>query len=116
MNTLLLDQTAWDLVLDGAGNIALASNPYSIAQDCASAVRTFLGECRYDTTLGLPYFESILGKLPPPNFVKQKMIDACLTIPEVQSVNIVFTEFSARALTGQIQITDINGNTSEAVF
>ena len=28
-NTLLLDQSAWDLVLDVNGNIALAGTPYS---------------------------------------------------------------------------------------
>ena len=34
-NSLLLDQAQWDIVLDVNGNIALASAPYSIAQDVA---------------------------------------------------------------------------------
>ena len=48
MNTLLLDQTAWDLVLDSAGNIALAAVPYARAQDVASAIKTFWA--KYITT------------------------------------------------------------------
>ncbi|AJJ19826.1 hypothetical protein [Yersinia intermedia] len=54
-NTLLLDRTAWDLVLDANGDIAMASLPYSIAQDVASAIKTFIGECWYDTSQGVPY-------------------------------------------------------------
>ena len=65
MKTLLLDRTAWDLCLDSNGNIALASEPYSLAQDVASAVRLFLGECYYDTTKGIPYWTEVLGMLPP---------------------------------------------------
>jgi hypothetical protein len=65
VRTLLLDTATWDLVLDVKGNIAIASEPYSLAQDAASAIKTFLGEVWYDTTQGVPYFEQILGK--PPN-------------------------------------------------
>ena len=72
-NSLLLDQAQWDIVLDVNGNIALASAPYSIAQDVASAVRTFVGECWYDNSLGLPYWQNILGKFPPLQFVDQKI-------------------------------------------
>ena len=43
MNTLLLDTLRWDLCLDVHGNIAVASDPYSVAQDVASAIRTFSG-------------------------------------------------------------------------
>ena len=64
-NTLLLDQSAWDLVIDSAGNIAMATPPYALAQDVASAVRLFLGELWYNTPKGIPYFEDVLGQLPP---------------------------------------------------
>ena len=40
-------------------NIAVADEPYALAQDAASAIRTFIGECYYDTTKGLPYFEKV---------------------------------------------------------
>lgn len=116
MKTLLLDRTAWDLVLDAAGNIALADEPYSIAQDVASAVRTFTGECWYDTQLGIPYWQQILGQWPPIVLVKAKLVDAALTVPRVVSAECVIVDFSKRKLTGQIQVVDENGITSLATF
>jgi len=63
--TLLLDRTVWDLVLDSNGDIALASPPYALEQDVASAVRLFLGELWYDTTKGIPYLKKFLGNYRP---------------------------------------------------
>lgn len=116
MKSLLLDQNSWDLLPDASGNIACASNPYSIAQDVASAAKTFSGECWYNTTLGLPYFGAILGKIPPPIYVKQQIIDAGMTIEEVKDINVNFTNFDERNLSGQILVTDINNNVVEVGF
>ena len=115
-NTLLLDQTAWDLVLDVNGNIALAGTPYSIAQDVASAVRTFLGECWYNNDLGLPYWQQILGEYPPLQFVSQQIQEAAFTIPNVVSAEVNFTSFANRVLEGQILITDTDGVTANVAF
>ena len=41
MKTLLLRPDTWDLTLDSAGNIAVAENPYALAQDAASAIKLF---------------------------------------------------------------------------
>ena len=105
MNTLLLDPVTWDLVLDVNGNIAVASDPYSIAQDVASACRTFLGELWYDTTQGIPYFGQILGARPSLGFVKTQLVRVALTVPEVASAIAIVTGFDGRNLIGQIQIT-----------
>lgn len=43
MKTLLLDQKSWDLTLDAAGNIAVAAEPYAIAQDVASVISWVAG-------------------------------------------------------------------------
>lgn len=107
--TLLLDQTSWDLVLDANGNIALAGAPYSIAQDVASAIRTFLGECWYDTSQGLPYFQQVFGKYPPLSYVKQLIVNAALSVPNVASAQVVFSGLKDRVLTGQIQVIDTDG-------
>lgn len=114
--TLLLDRTAWDLVLDASGNIACASEPYSIAQDVSSAIRTFLGECWYDTSQGIPYWESILGKSPPLSLVKSKVEAAALTVPGVVSAVCTFVTFDSRSLTGRVEITDDTNTTSTATF
>ena len=103
--------SAWDLVLDANRNIALAQPPYALAQDVASAIRTFLAEVYYDTTLGVPYFAQILGKTPPVALFQEYMIQAALTVPGVVSATCVVQSFTNRQVTGQVQFTDNLGNT-----
>jgi len=114
-STLLLDTVAWDLVVDSNGNIAVASDPYSLAQDAASAIRTFLGEVYYDTTIGVPYSE-ILGEFPPIALLKQQLVDAALTVPGVLSAQVFISAIEGRTVSGQVQITSSNGQTSAATF
>ena len=115
-NTLLLDQDAWDFVLDINGNIAMALAPYSIAQDVASSARTFLGECWYNTDLGIPYWQQILGELPPLQYVSQKYVSQALTIPNVVSAQVKFSNFQDRILSGKILTIDSDGTANSAAF
>lgn len=117
-NTLLLDQTAWDLVLDANGDIALATPPYALAQDVASAVRTFLGELWYDTTQGLPYWTQILGKLPSSSLLIELINQVVLTVTGVVSSQTIITAFSpvTREVSGQIQFVDVNDQTTTVNF
>lgn len=114
--TLLLDTGTWDLVLDANGNIAIASPPYSLAQDAASAIRLFQGELWYDTTQGVPYFTQIFGEFPPINYVKAAFINAALTVPGVASAQCFITAVTNRGITGQVQITSTSGQTAVANF
>lgn len=107
-NTLALDNDAWDLVLDSAGNWAMASKPYATAQDVATACLTFEGECIYDTTLGVPK-DKIFGELPPLSYVKQQYINQALTVPEVVQAKVFFSSFTDRTLSGQIQVVNQDG-------
>lgn len=116
MQTLLLDVSAWDLVADASGNIALASNPYSLAQDAASAIRLFLAELWYDTTQGVPYWQKILGQWPPLALMKAQFVAAALTVPEVATAVVFIQTATERGITGQVQITDTSGNTATAAF
>lgn len=116
MNTLLLDVTQWDLVVDISGNIAAASNPYSQAQDSASQIKTFQGEVYYNTQLGLPYFTRILGHSPPLALLKQYFVNAALLVPGIVSAVCYVTSFVNRTFSGQIQITNDAGNTSASSF
>jgi hypothetical protein len=115
-NTLLLDQTLWDLVLDQNGNIALAAPPYALAQDVASAVKTFLGEVFYDTTLGVPYFQDVLGKLPPASLLTQLITDQALTVPGVVTAQTNINSFDSGSVSGQIIFTDENDQTTVVNF
>lgn len=113
-STLLLDQAKWDLVLDASGNIAVASEPYSLAQDAASAIKTFLGEVFWDTTVGVPYLSQILAHRPPLALLKQFMTDAALTVPDVVSAQFFVHSLTDRILSGEIQVVSTSGAVSSA--
>lgn len=116
MKTLLLDRAAWDLVLDTSGNIALASNPYAIAQDVASAVKLFAGECWFDTTKGIPYFDQVLGHMPPLPVVKAYVENAALTVPEVSKAQCTLVSLKGRVLAGHIDVIDTAGVSHNVTF
>lgn len=115
MKSVYLDPGAWDLVLDSAGNIAAASEPYRLAQDAACVLKTFAGECFYDTRQGVPYWTEILGHNPPIELIKAKFVDAALTVPGVVAA-VVFLTSADRTIGGQVQVTDKAGTVSAAGF
>jgi hypothetical protein len=110
MPTLLLDQASWDLCLNANGSIAFAQPPYATAQSVSCAIRTFLGECYYDTSLGVPYFGNILGKNPPLPYLITQMEAAALSVPGVVSAVCTISSVNGRAVTGQVEFTDSDGN------
>lgn len=116
MRTLLLDTAAWDLVADAAGNVAVAADPYALAQDAASAVKVFQGEIYYDTAQGVPYYQQILGRFPPVSLMKAKFVAAAKTVPGVAAAACFISSVSGRTVRGQVQVTDRQGRTSVAGF
>lgn len=113
MNSLALDPVTWDLVTDAAGNLAMVSGAARLAQDVATAIRTYAGEVIYDTTLGIRWFQDILGQAPNLALIKSDCEAAALTVPGVQSVQVFITGLSATGqLSGQVQITGTDGSTA----
>jgi hypothetical protein len=115
MDTLLLTAD-WDLAVNADGNIATATGSYQLAQDAASAIRTFLGEVYYDTTIGVPYWQLILGKWPPLSLLKSSLVSAALTVPGVVSAKCFLSGITDRTVSGQVQVVDSTGTTSAAAF
>lgn len=122
MKTLLLGINTWDLLLDAGGNIAVASEPYSQAQDAASACRTFSdsrddnsGECWYNSTLGVGY-KAMLGRAPNIPLIKAKMVSQALLVPGVVSAKVFITGIADRRVTGQVQVTTSDGTTTTAAI
>lgn len=111
MKTLLLDNTNWDLLLDAAGSLAVASEPYSLAQDVASALKLFLGELWYNFVKGIPYFTEILGQAPPVTFFQELMVRAAMTVPGVVSAQCTIQSFENRVVTGQVVFTTSTNQT-----
>lgn len=115
-STIFLNPTTWDLVLDASGDIAVAGEPYALAQDAASAIKTFSGEVYYDTSIGVPYFSQILGQQPPLGLVKHYLNQAALTVPGVNDAQTYLESWTGRAFKGQVQITTANGTTTAVGF
>ena len=122
-STILLDQLSWDLVVDLNGNIAMASAPYALAQDAASAIKLFRGELWYDTTQGVKYYRagaaydgSILNEQPPLSVAKTEFNKAALTVPGVVAAQTFIASVIGRKLAGQVQITDKTGGLSAVRF
>ena len=111
MNTLLMDVATWDLTIDGSKNIAMATGAYAIAQDVASAIRTFLGEVWYDTEQGVPYFQQILGQGLSRSFLENALNSAALSVPGVVQAKTVLNDLNVRSrvLTGTVFVIDTTG-------
>lgn len=108
--TLPLDG-GWDVVLDPAGDWVFTDADTSIAQDVASAIRTFIGECWYGVNLGLPYFESILGKRPPRSLLVDQIQQAAKTVANVATAQVTFLGLRNRVLTGVLIVTSTSNQT-----
>jgi hypothetical protein len=108
-STLLLDKQTWDLTTDAFGNIAMDSTRYAIAQDVASAVKTVQGELFYDTSVGIPYYDQVLGQNFVPQLVKALFEQAALTVPGVVEAEATIFLSDTRELTGKIVVIDENG-------
>jgi len=115
-NTLLLDQEVWDLVLDSNRNIAMAEPPYSVAQDVASALKLFKAELWFNTKKGMPYFEQILGKLPPQSFLIWHIEQAALSVPGVVKAKCFVDSFLDRQANALVEFIDENGVANNVYF
>jgi hypothetical protein len=116
-STLLLDATTWSLTLDTAGNIAVAGEPYALAQDAASAIKTFIGECYWDTKIGIPYLTRIFGRKSSLNYIKAQMVVAAMTVPNVASAQCFVQAISDRSITIQVQVVSkTTGRVTAATF
>lgn len=116
MDTLLLNPTTWDLLIDAKGNIAMASAPYSLSQDIASAIKVFLGEAYYNHDLGIPYFESILGYAESASFLAVQFETAALTVPGIVVAQLTGLDFQNRQLVGTLKATDAFGIAHNVTF
>lgn len=106
-NTLFLLPTEWDICLDVAGNIAIATDEYQQAQDISSSCRVFLGDDYYSKDDGIPYLEEIMGKNSYPLALYQRNLhDRAMLVDGVVSVDVQFKEFQNRLLSGAIIFTN----------
>ncbi len=110
-DSLLGELTNWDCCLDSNGDIAVCTAPYALAQDVASACKTFLGECWFDMTVGVPYQTQIMGQKPPLTLLQQYLVQAALTVSGVISAQCVISAYNANTgeVDGQVLFIDSTG-------
>lgn len=108
--SLYLDPDSWDIDLDDKGNIRVVGNPYACAQDVATACSTLRGECIYNTSAGIPYYENIMGVQPGAGAVQSYLENEAMRLPYIaQASATVINDSGARASTGVIVVVDTNG-------
>lgn len=115
--TLKLDQSTWDLTIDSRGYMAVAGEGEAIAQDVASACALFLGECYYNTALGIPYDTQVLGRKFSQPYLNQQLKNQAKTIKPVERavVSMQVDRFT-RKLRAVVLTQDTSGNTQEVIL
>lgn len=122
----------WDLALDGSGNLAATSGAQRIAQDVASAVRTFQGECLYSVARGIPFRSRVFGVALPLTLIRQWIAEEAGKVPGVASASTELFDFkqaspkltvqtdqngqTGRVLSGRIRITTEDGDKADVQF
>lgn len=119
MNSLALvtDPSAsdfWDLALvPSAGGVSLsvATGGAALAQNAATALDTFQGECWYDASLGMPYLQQVFGGgLVPLAYLKTKIQAVAGAVAGVASAAAYLSGPNpGRQVTGQVQLTSATG-------
>jgi hypothetical protein len=104
--------------VDVNGNLAVATDPYGLAQDAASALRTFLGDIYYNQAQGIDYFGLLLGTPVLLTLLKSTLASEALKVPGVVSARVFISAFDpiVRQVNGQVQITDATGTIAAASF
>lgn len=109
-HTLTLDLNAWDLTLDGNGDIAVSTGAYAVAQNVANAVRLFTNDAYYDPDRGIPHFALELGqKRGQIGVLRSRVIKAALGVGGVKSAALDFIGIEKRDLRGNISLTIDSG-------
>jgi hypothetical protein len=109
--SLMLNWDTWDLQLDSNGNLAMwpvSQYNNSVAQDAACAIKTFIGDCWYNNTLGLPYFQGIFGQNPPLSWLSAKIVAQCLTMSNITRA-VVLTLSLVNVPNGASLLTQLKG-------
>ena len=105
MITFATDSNTNDLSLDGYHNIATRTGVEAILNVVANALRTLQGEIQLNTTLGVPYFETILQIQSPDESVWEGyMIQEAEKVQGVIRVNEMRSKIENNVLTYEMEI------------
>lgn len=108
-----LDTDTWDITLDGNGYMKTSQNPYSIAQDAACAVKVVRGECYFDNTLGLRYYDNLLGQPCSTGTISAALKAEVMKLSTISSAKAtLIPDQSTRVTQVYLELVDTNNTTS----
>lgn len=117
MQSLLLDNGTWDLVVDANRNLAVCTAPYAVLQDVATAVRIWLGEVLYDVRLGIGYDTDIFTNASNAVVLAREVERIASEVAGVTAAQCTLTRpGQKRRLTGVIRVQLNDGTTSDVQF
>lgn len=102
MRTLGLTVPDWDLYIDEFKNIAVLDGNERLAQDVASSVRVFKGECSFDIQRGVEYDKPDEVRSTLQSDIKEQ-VDL---VEGVQESVVLFDELKDRKLKPSIYVTN----------
>ena len=105
----LLLAPSGDLAFVG-NNLALVSDGPSIAQAVRCRLQTFQGEWYLDPTLGVPYYQSILGKqatLPAITAIFQAAIEAIEGVTAVTAITLNYNHLTRNLIVSWSASTNV---------
>ena len=109
MKSFLTDENN-DLKLDGVRNIAIGEDIDAVVQLVQNALNTLRGEIQLDTSLGVPYFETILNKQAPNVSVWESyMVEEAEKVDGVVRVNNIQTRIANNVLSYTMEILTVYG-------
>ncbi|AWN08651.1 baseplate wedge subunit [Erwinia phage Faunus] len=114
MNNLQLDSN-WDIII-GRGTARFSGAPM-VAQLVKSRLLTLLGEWQQDTSIGLPWFDSIFGKNSRVSDIQSALANVIRTTPHVlQLVDLqVNADYRGRTLTVTFNALSDFGDVNEII-
>lgn len=96
-----------DLDLDEQGRASLIGGAQQIAQQIRLTLSIFLGEWFLNTSFGMPYFESILGKGRSKSEIEAIVRKKVRDVPGVLHIGEVQISIDSKRRTAEIFVMDI---------
>lgn len=114
-STMILDVRDWDILLDSAGNWAVADPPYAPFQDAASSAKVIKGEAYITPSRGVAYPDFFKNNTPS-TIWKSAIEKEMLRTPGVVDASVIFSGLKKGMLIGEATLTLEDGTTSSQSF
>jgi hypothetical protein len=87
-----------DLYLDADGNISVSYDLQAVLEECSEAAKTLLGELIFNTSVGVPYAQTVWSGVPNISQFTSALRQTLLSVPEVNEVLSIVTGRTAATI------------------